>query len=146
MLEAMRDPCFSLWRVQRRHETAGRILPDLLRGGEAKLVDETMEKTARTGLESRTCPETGRLRHDGSDRCTGRPESDGRGLHQGARLEARPGDVLAGNPRFAIAICRAAVAIGVMDAVCQSALNSFQVTASKSFQFVRLILAVFAAA
>ena len=51
MLEAMRDPCFSLWRVERRHETAGLILRDLLRGGEIWLVDETMEETARPGLE-----------------------------------------------------------------------------------------------
>jgi hypothetical protein len=56
VLEAMRDPCFSLWRVERRHETAGLILRDLLRGGETWLVDETLEKTARPGLETALPP------------------------------------------------------------------------------------------
>jgi hypothetical protein len=54
MLEAMRHARFSLWRVERRHESAGlllRDLRDLLRGGEIRLVDETMEKTAPQGVE-----------------------------------------------------------------------------------------------
>ena len=53
MLEAMRHARFSLWRVERRHESAGlllRDLRDLLRGGEIRLVDETMEKTAPQGV------------------------------------------------------------------------------------------------
>ena len=49
VLEAMRHPHFSLWRVERRHETAGLILRDLLRGGEIWLVDEAMETNARLG-------------------------------------------------------------------------------------------------
>ena len=51
VLEAMRHARFSLWRVERRHETAGLILQDLLRGGEIWLVDETMEKSAPRGVE-----------------------------------------------------------------------------------------------
>ena len=51
VLEAMRHARFSLWRVERRHETAGLILRDLLRGGEIWLVDETMEKSAPRGVE-----------------------------------------------------------------------------------------------
>ena len=51
VLEAMRHARFSLWRVERRHETAGLILHDLLRGGEIWLVDETMEKSAPRGVE-----------------------------------------------------------------------------------------------
>jgi hypothetical protein len=35
LLEAMRQARFSLWRVERWHETTGLILRDLLRGGEA---------------------------------------------------------------------------------------------------------------
>jgi hypothetical protein len=37
VLEAMRQARFSLWRVERRHETAGLVLRDLLRGGEIRL-------------------------------------------------------------------------------------------------------------
>ena len=44
VLEAMRHARFSVWRVERRHETAGLILRDVLRGEETWLVDETMEK------------------------------------------------------------------------------------------------------
>jgi hypothetical protein len=51
VLEAMRHARFSLWRVERRHESAGLILGDLLRGGEIRLVDETMEKNAPQGVE-----------------------------------------------------------------------------------------------
>ena len=51
LLEAMRQAQFSLWRLERRHETTGLILRDLLRGGEAWLLDETMAKTAPPGLE-----------------------------------------------------------------------------------------------
>src|SRR3954465_11600524 len=51
VLEAMRHARFSLWRVERRHETVGMILQDLLRGGEIWLVDETMEKSAPRGVE-----------------------------------------------------------------------------------------------
>ncbi len=49
VLEAMRQACFSLWRVERRHETAGLILRDLLRGGEIRLVDEAMERPCHWG-------------------------------------------------------------------------------------------------
>ena len=49
VLEAMRHARFSLWRVERRHETAGLILRDLLRGEEIWLVDETMEKKRGQG-------------------------------------------------------------------------------------------------
>src|SRR6478752_6550493 len=51
VLEAMRHARFSLWRVERHHETAGLILQDLLRGGEIWLVDETMEKSVPRGVE-----------------------------------------------------------------------------------------------
>ena len=51
VLEAMRRARFSLWRVERRHETTGLILRDLLRGEETWLVDEAMEKNAPPGVE-----------------------------------------------------------------------------------------------
>ena len=51
MLEAMRRARFSVWRVERRHETADLILRDLLRGEETWLVDETMENNPPLGVE-----------------------------------------------------------------------------------------------
>jgi hypothetical protein len=51
VLEAMRRARFSFWRIERRHQTTGLILRDLLRGGETWLVDEAMEKNAPPGLE-----------------------------------------------------------------------------------------------
>ena len=51
VLESMRNSRFSHWRVERRHETAGLILRDMVHGEEAWLVDESMEQTARPGFE-----------------------------------------------------------------------------------------------
>ena len=42
----MRQARFSVWRVERRHEVAGLIVQDLLRQGEAWLVDEALEQSA----------------------------------------------------------------------------------------------------
>ena len=49
LLEAMRNSQFTLFRVDRRHETAGLIVTDLVRRKEIWLVDEAME---RTGLRN----------------------------------------------------------------------------------------------
>jgi hypothetical protein len=51
MLDAMRNSCFSFWRVERRHETAGLILRDVLRDEETWLVDESMEQFMSPGLK-----------------------------------------------------------------------------------------------
>jgi len=51
VLEAMRHAQFSLWRVERRHATAGLILRDMLRGEEIWLMDETMEKNPPLRIE-----------------------------------------------------------------------------------------------
>ena len=50
VLEAMRQARFSVWRVERRHEVAGLIVQDLLRQGEAWLVDEALEQSAPEGM------------------------------------------------------------------------------------------------
>ena len=50
VLEAMRQARFSVWRVERRHEVAGLIVQDLLRQGEAWLVDEALERSAPEGM------------------------------------------------------------------------------------------------
>src|SRR4051794_41385543 len=67
VLEAMRRARFSVWRVERRHEVAGLVVQDLLRQGEAWLVDEAMERSAPPGMAAgmrpgtpRTLPMTGR--------------------------------------------------------------------------------------
>jgi hypothetical protein len=49
MLEAMRNSQFVLFRVERRHETAGLIVTDLVRRKEIWLVDEGMESTSFEG-------------------------------------------------------------------------------------------------
>ena len=91
VLEAMRHARFSLWRVERRHETAGLILQDLLRGGEIWLVDESMEKSAPRGVEM-----AARLLQPESFAMTARiivPVTSDlmRGIHQGSRLAAHSG-------------------------------------------------------
>jgi hypothetical protein len=118
VLEAMRHAHFSLWRVERRHETAGLILRDLLRGGEIWLIDEAMEMNARPGVEMAArllslegfemtariiVPVTRDLMEEVFDRAPA--------------LRRARGDVLARDPRFAIGIYRAAVATGAMDSV-----------------------------
>jgi hypothetical protein len=49
VLDAMRNARFSVWRVERRHETAGLIVKDLLRQVEVWLVDEGLERTLPDG-------------------------------------------------------------------------------------------------
>jgi hypothetical protein len=123
VLEAMRRARFSLWHVERRHETVGLILRDLLRGGDVWLVDETMEKTVRPGLEM-----AARLLEPEGFAMTARivvpvtPDLLQQNLLQ--QVFARTpvsrriqGGALAQDPHLAIGAYRAAVATGAMDAV-----------------------------
>jgi hypothetical protein len=50
ILDAMRCAVFSIWRVERKHETAGLILTDALRMREEWLVDEQLEASAPEGM------------------------------------------------------------------------------------------------
>jgi hypothetical protein len=50
ILDAMCYAMFSIWRVERKHETAGLILTDALRMREQWLVDEQLEASAPEGL------------------------------------------------------------------------------------------------
>lgn len=45
MLDAMRKARFSIWTVERRHETVGLVLTDMMRESEAWLVDENLERS-----------------------------------------------------------------------------------------------------
>ena len=49
MLQALLRARFSVWRVERRHETAGLVMLDLMRQEEVWLVDEHLEQTAHPG-------------------------------------------------------------------------------------------------
>ena len=118
VLEAMRYARFSLWRVERRHETAGLILQDLLRGGEIWLVDETMEKSAPRGVEM-----AARLLQPESFAMTARiivPVTSDlmeEVFTRAPALQRTQGASLARDPRFAIGIYRAAVLTGAMGSV-----------------------------
>jgi hypothetical protein len=50
MLQALRRARFSVWQVERLHETAGLVAQDLMRQEEVWLVDESLEQTARPGM------------------------------------------------------------------------------------------------
>ena len=118
VLEAMGHARFSLWRVERRHETAGLILRDLLRGGEIWLIDEAMEKNAPLGVEM-----AARLLRLEGFAMTARiivpvaPDLIEQVFDRAPALRRAQGGVLAQDPRFAIGIYRAAVATGAMDSV-----------------------------
>jgi hypothetical protein len=124
VLAAMRRARFSLWRIERRHQTTGLILRDLLRDEETWLVDESMEKNAPLGLEM-----AARLLQPQSFAMTARiivplipdlmtlPELMEKVFTRAPALKPLQGDILAGDPRFAIGIYRAAVATGTMDRV-----------------------------
>ena len=118
VLEAMRHARFSVWRVERRHEAAGLILRDVLRDEETWLVDETMEKNPPLGVEI-----AGRLLRPEGFAMTARivvpvsPDLLKEAFDRTPALRRARGDVLAGDPRFAIGIYRAAVATGAMDFV-----------------------------
>src|SRR4051812_26306953 len=106
----MRHARFSLWRGERRHETAGMILQDLLRGGEIWLVDETMEKSAPRGVEM-----AARLLQPESFAMTAliivpvTSDLMEEVFTRAPALQRTQGDSLARDPRFAIGIYRAAV-------------------------------------
>jgi hypothetical protein len=118
VLEAMHHARFSLWRVERRHQTAGLILRDLLRDEDVWLVDEAMEKEARPGVEM-----AARLLKPEDFAMTARiivpvtPDLMEKVFVSAPALRSAQGDVLAPDPRFAIGIYRAAVATGAMDSV-----------------------------
>jgi hypothetical protein len=118
VLEAMRRARFSVWRVERRHETAGLILRDVMRGEETWLVDETMEKNPPLRVEI-----AGRLLRPAGFAMTARivvpvsPDLLKEVFDRTPALRPAEGDLLAEDPRFAIGIYRAAVATGAMDYV-----------------------------
>jgi hypothetical protein len=124
VLEAMHHARFSLWRVERLHETAGLILRDLLRDEEIWLLDEAMARSARPKMEmAARLVETDRFAM--TARLIGPiipalvtlPELTEEVFTRAPALRRLQGEARATDPRFVIGIYRAAVASGVMDFV-----------------------------
>jgi hypothetical protein len=118
MLEAMRHARFSVWRIDRRHETAGLIITDVLREAEMWLVDEQLETSAPEGLcfAGRIC------QPDDFAMSCGVVVPVYRELLEEVTLDMlawRRGDPesVAEDPRFAIAIYRAAIESGILNNV-----------------------------
>ena len=118
MLEAMRHARFSVWRINRRHETAGLIITDVLREAEVWLVDEQLETSAPEGLcfAGRIC------QPDDFAMSCGVVVPVYRVLIEEVALDMlawRRGDPerVAQDPRFAIAIYRAAIDSGILNNV-----------------------------
>jgi hypothetical protein len=124
VLAAMRRARFSLWRVERRHPTTGLILRDLLRDEETWLIDEAMERNAPPGVEmaARLLPlenfaMTARIIVPILPDLMTRPDLMEEVFTRAPALRRLQREVLAGDPRFAIGIYRAAVATGTMERV-----------------------------
>ena len=105
VLEAMRQARLSLWRVERRHETMGLVLRALLRGEDAWLVDEALERSARPGLAM-----AARLLQPEAFAMTARivvpvtPDLMEEAFTRAPALRRVQGDALARDPHFAIGI------------------------------------------
>lgn len=124
VLAAMHQARFSLWRIERYHETTGLILRDLLREEEIWLIDEAMAKNARPGQEM-----AARLVEPDHFAMTARVvvpiipdlmtcrELMEEVFIRAPALRSLQGKALAEDPRLAIGIYRAAVATGAMDFV-----------------------------
>ena len=118
MLEAMCHARFSVWRINKRHETAGLIITDVLREAEVWLVDEQLETSAPEGLcfAGRIC------QPDDFAMSCGVVVPVYRELLEGVTLDMlawRRGDPerVAEDPRFALAIYRAAIDSGILNNV-----------------------------
>ena len=117
-LDAMRNARFSIWRVERRHDTAGLIVTDALRQTDAWLIDEGLEASVEDGFcfASRlydidsfavTCGVVVPIDRDIIEDALGDPV-----ICRHPDLEP-----LGDDPRFAAAIYRAAIEDGAMEHV-----------------------------
>jgi hypothetical protein len=118
VLEAMREARFSVWRIDHPHESAGLVVTDVLREVETWIVDENLEASAPEGLSfaGRVCEP------DRFAMTCGVIVPVDRELMEEVALDMlawRRGDPehVAEDPRFATAIYRAAIDVGIMDSV-----------------------------
>ena len=118
-LDAICGARFSVWRIKRRHETAGLIVTDVLRDRDTWLLDEALTISAQPGLAfagrlcwpaefAMTCgvvvPVDAELLEDVM-------------LDSLTWLRNADPDQLADDPRFAAAIYRSALDAGIMESV-----------------------------
>ena len=118
MLDAMRNARFSIWRIERRHDTVGVIVTDVLREAEAWLIDESLEASAPEGMSfaGRLCVPEGFAMSCGVVVPVDRDLIAEVALDTLAWRRGDP-DGVAQDPRFAIAIYRTAIDSGVMETV-----------------------------
>ncbi len=116
VLAALCRARFSIWRIERRHEIAGAIVSDLLRGGETWLADADLEDDPVGGtFAARLCqPEQFAVA------CSlilpvDREMMEAVGADPLAFRHRDP-EAVAEDPRFATAIYRTAIAFGALDA------------------------------
>jgi hypothetical protein len=116
MLEAMRHARFSVWRIKQRHETAGLIIADVLREAELWLMDEQLEASALEGLSfaGRIC-EPDRFAMSCSVVVpVYREMMEEVAIEMLAQQRGDP-ERVSQDPRFAIAIYRAAIDHGILN-------------------------------
>lgn len=117
VLKAMCRADFSLWQIERRHEIAGLVVFDVVRERRAWLVDEGLEQSVHDGMTIAMrlfTPETFAMSAGvvvPVDREIVEAAFDL--MHRGPEDQ----DALARDPRFAMAIYRAALTLGVMETV-----------------------------
>ncbi len=117
-LDAMRNARFSIWRVERRHDTAGLIVTDALRQADAWLIDEGLEACVADGF----CFASRLYDIDSFAVTCGVVVPVDRDIIEDALADpliCRHPDLepLGDDPRFAAAIYRAAIDDGVMERV-----------------------------
>jgi hypothetical protein len=125
ILQGMRGAKFSMWRVEHHHDQAGVILSDVLRGGEVWLVDEGFASVAKPGWAGamRLMPVDAFFISCGAlvpmDEATmADAVADRLGWVRTNDLQR-----VADDPRFAIALYRAAIEHGAMSRVRYHALG-----------------------
>jgi len=118
MLEAMRHARFSVWRITQRHETAGLIITDVLREAELWLMDEQLEASAAEGLSfaGRICEPDHFAMSCGVVVPVYREMMEEVALDMLAQRRGDP-ERISQDPRFAIAIYRAALNSGILNNV-----------------------------
>jgi len=118
MLDAMRHARFSVWRIDRRHDTAGMIITDVLREAEVWLVDEQLEASAPQGLcfAGRICEPDRFAMSCGVVVPVYRELMEEIALDMPAWRRGDP-ERVADDPRFALAIYRAAIDSGILNNV-----------------------------
>jgi hypothetical protein len=118
VLEAMLHAYFSVWRIERRHETAGLIVTDALTDQETWLVDEGLSVSAPDGMTFAARV----FKVDSFVMTCGVMVPLDQTVIEQVMLDAptlRAGDPrhVAQDPRLAVAIYRAAIESGMMEHV-----------------------------